>query len=240
MLEIYLKKLPSGGPEEWEEGDIAITRFPCIVGRHPECDVSLEDPLVSRRHCLFFTANDEVWVQDLNSSNGTYVNGERIDEARPLHQGDALWLAHLMFDVHLPLDLSLPAVKPGYALDVTVVIRRRQNVLVVDDNVDAADSLALVLQSWGHEVVVAYDGPGALEVAQNRVLDFALVDLRLPGMDGFQFAQKLRNQPGHERTTLAAMTGYSAAPEDRRFEDTGFHHVFTKPVDPEQLEKLLR
>jgi pSer/pThr/pTyr-binding forkhead associated (FHA) protein len=80
---------------------LPITRFPCVVGRHPACDLWLSDPMVSRRHCALWLHNGRVWVVDLGSRNGTRLNGEPLTAARPLEDGDELQLAGVPFRVRL-------------------------------------------------------------------------------------------------------------------------------------------
>ena len=112
-------------------------------------------------------------------------------------------------------------------------------VLVVDDNKDAAQSLALLLRSWGHEVTVASDGPHALIAAAEHQPDIALLDIGLPGMDGYQVAEQLRKMQGLEKLVLIAITGYGQEQDRRLSEQAGFDHHLVKPVDLEVLQNLL-
>jgi DNA-binding response OmpR family regulator len=105
---------------------------------------------------------------------------------------------------------------------------------VVDDNEDTADSLALLLNLWGHRACVAYDGPGALRVAKEYRPQVVLLDLGLPGRSGYEVARRLRAEPA----LLVAMTG--PGPEDRgRCREAGFDLYLTKPVDLVVLRELL-
>jgi two-component system, chemotaxis family, CheB/CheR fusion protein len=83
-------------------------------------------------------------------------------------------------------------------------------VLVVDDSHDCAESLALVVRFWGHEAVVTYDGPAALEAASARRPDVVLLDLAMPRMDGYQLARRLRQIPGVEKGLLVAVSGHGS------------------------------
>src|SRR5690606_19446992 len=105
-------------------------------------------------------------------------------------------------------------------------------VLVVDDNIDAADLLAMVLRASHHDVVVAHTGPDALEaLGEVETIEYALVDLGLPGMDGFELARRLRaSQPG---VVLVAVTGYGDAASRRLAAEAGFDHYLLKPVRPD-------
>ena len=112
-------------------------------------------------------------------------------------------------------------------------------VLVADDNQDAADTLAQLLTAWGHETRVAYDGLTALEATRQFHPDVALVDLGLPGMDGYQVALRLREQAGDRHPVLIAVTGYDWKGASRRSEEYGFNYHWVKPVNLEQMQKLL-
>jgi signal transduction histidine kinase len=114
-----------------------------------------------------------------------------------------------------------------------------RRLLVIDDNRDAADSLATLLRLAGHEVRVAHDGPAALELTKVYRPEVVLLDLGMPGMDGYEVARRLRQQPGLERVRLAALTGWGQQEERRRTAAAGFDHHLVKPVDPEALEELL-
>jgi len=112
-------------------------------------------------------------------------------------------------------------------------------LLVVDDNRDAADSLAMLLRLQGHEVRVAYDGPAALEVLKGYRPALVFLDIGMPGMDGYELARRLRQQPGLENVRLAALTGWGQQEDRRRTAEAGFDHHLVKPVEPKALELLL-
>jgi PAS domain S-box-containing protein len=112
-------------------------------------------------------------------------------------------------------------------------------VLIVDDNVDAAASLSLLLQLGGHTTRVAHSGPEALRVAAEFKPDIVLLDLGLPGMNGYEVARAIRARPELGRPFLAAVTGWGA-PEDRlKSKESGFDEHLTKPVDISMIELLL-
>lgn len=116
---------------------------------------------------------------------------------------------------------------------------RPLHVLVVEDNVDAADSLSLLLRLYGHEVRVARTGPTALEMASDFRADVVLLDIGLPGMDGYKVAKHLREKPEFKHVMMCALTGYTPSEADRqRQQETGFDHYFVKPVELESLLDL--
>ena len=116
---------------------------------------------------------------------------------------------------------------------------RRRRILVIEDNADVTDFIRIQLEMWGHDVSVAHDGPSGLEAALSQRPDIALVDVGLPGMDGYELARRIRNDPPAPEIRLVAMTGYGR-PEDRaRALAAGFDAHLVKPVDPRQLQELL-
>jgi CheY-like chemotaxis protein len=112
-------------------------------------------------------------------------------------------------------------------------------ILVVDDNRDVAESLALLLESEGHQVLIAYDGISALETARTERPDIILMDIGLPGLDGYAVAQALRQNHELDRTLLIALTGYGQPDDRKKSSASGFDEHLVKPVDIEKLRKLL-
>ena len=108
------------------------------------------------------------------------------------------------------------------------------SVLVVDDEPDSADGIAALLERWHHRAYVAYDARRALELFRERRPDLVLLDIGLPGMDGYQLAVRLRAE--EHQAMLVALTGY---PDRRRALSAGFEEHFAKPLDPEALKALL-
>jgi signal transduction histidine kinase len=147
------------------------------------------------------------------------------------------------FVVRLPLAAQLtaaPTRDAGRRLAGARSARRSLRMLVVDDNVDGAQSLALLLDLIGHEVRIGYDGSEALETAAEFRPEVVLLDIGLPrGMDGYEVARRLRTQPGLEQTLLVALTGYGAEEDRERAREAGFSAHFVKPVDLEALCELL-
>jgi CheY-like chemotaxis protein len=118
---------------------------------------------------------------------------------------------------------------------------RSLRILVVEDNVDAADSLNLLLRLYGHDVQVARTGPTAVEMASACRPDVVLLDIGLPGMDGYQVAQRLREKPEFKTVMVCALTGYTPSDADpQRQQQTGFDHYFVKPVSLETLLDLFK
>ena len=114
-----------------------------------------------------------------------------------------------------------------------------RRLLVVDDNVDAADALALLLGSMGHEVVVAHDGPTALDAIARDCPEICLLDIGLPGMDGYELARRIRALPQGARPLLVALTGYGQESDRRMAAAAGFDRYVVKPLDADELLTLL-
>jgi PAS domain S-box-containing protein len=114
-----------------------------------------------------------------------------------------------------------------------------RRVLVVDDNHDSAESMAILVEIWGHEVRTAHDGPAALALAAEYRPDVVLLDIGLPGMSGYEVAKRLQELPGLERAILVAVTGYGQQSDRERTREAGFDHHLVKPVKPTHLQELL-
>ncbi len=143
-----------------------------------------------------------------------------------------------VFTVHLPtVPADAPVVREPLdgAANSSKSARR---ILVVDDNQDAADSLAMLLRLGGHEVEVAHDGPRALEIASDQKPSFVLLDIGLPGMDGYEVCRRLRSL-GLEGSRIIAMTGYGQDRDRQRSQEAGFDLHTVKPVEIEGLMSML-
>ena len=112
-------------------------------------------------------------------------------------------------------------------------------VLVVDDNVDAARSLGMVLRMLEIEHEVCFDGPTALEAVRRQRPDAVLLDIGMPGMDGYEVARQLHEDPANQEISLVAVTGWSQLQDKERTQQAGFSHHFSKPVDIGALQALL-
>ena len=112
-------------------------------------------------------------------------------------------------------------------------------ILIVDDNVDANESLSLLLQTEGHDVRSAQDGQTALRLAREFKPQMVLLDLSLPNMDGYEIMRRLRADAGAHQPFVAALTGYGHAEERQRTTDAGFDHHFVKPVDFDELIAMI-
>jgi signal transduction histidine kinase len=144
------------------------------------------------------------------------------------------------FVLRLPIRPSGSAAAERYESDEPASpLDHRSRVLVVEDNVDAAESLAALLRLWGHEVKVVHDGLAAIDAARQQRPEVVLLDIGLPGLDGYQVARKLREEVGLDSALLVAMTGYGQPEDRRRSQEAGIHLHYVKPVEPAILRELL-
>ncbi|MGZ8255656.1 MAG: PAS domain S-box protein [Burkholderiaceae bacterium] len=142
------------------------------------------------------------------------------------------------FVVHLPLP-SAAALRGPLRVAAAPEARRPVKVLIVDDNRDGADSLAMTLTALGHLVRVEYDGRLGVEAAAAWKPDIALLDIGLPGINGYEVARSLRLAEATRDTVLVAVTGWGQPEDRRRSAQAGFDHHLVKPVDPLHLRVLL-
>ncbi len=144
------------------------------------------------------------------------------------------------FVVRLPLATSASALgHSAVAVGSQPSRSARQRVLIVDDNRDAADSLALLLQLAGYDVRTVHEGFSALEAMDDFRPAVALLDIGMPGMDGYEVARRIRDRQEFEKVMLVALTGWGQEEDRRRSTRAGFDRHLVKPVDPEVLQALL-
>ena len=116
----------------------------------------------------------------------------------------------------------------------------RRRILIVDDDVDAAEALGDLLRDCGHEVATAHDGPQALDRARLRPPDVVLLDITMPEMDGYEVAKRMRDELRLCDALLVALSGYGEDRHLRLAREAGFDQHVTKPVDTTTLEELLK
>jgi CheY-like chemotaxis protein/two-component sensor histidine kinase len=141
-----------------------------------------------------------------------------------------------VFEVRLPAPADAAGRPPARPPAPSAPPRR---VLVVDDNADAADSLAMLLRLGGHDVRVAYDGPAALAAAREFGPQVAFLDIGMPGMDGYEVARRLQAEAAARRPVLVALTGWGQAEDRRRTTEAGFDLHLVKPADLADVNAIL-
>ena len=140
--------------------------------------------------------------------------------------------------------VRLPVVEAGAVVNAprataTAAATRKQTILVVDDNSDSAQSLAMLLDTLGHRTSTAYDGNEAVAAIERQRPDVVLLDIGLPGLSGYEVCKRIRAQAWGKETTLIALTGWGQADDRRQTREAGFNGHLVKPVDVEQLMELL-
>jgi CheY-like chemotaxis protein len=129
---------------------------------------------------------------------------------------------------------SAPSAQPG---DEDISPARR--LLIVDDNADSANAMAKILRLGGHDVAVAFDGDEALASARSRCPEAVVLDIGLPGMDGYEVARRLREECSCEKALIIAVTGYGQDQDRAMALEKGFDHHLVKPVDLGELKRIL-
>ncbi len=142
------------------------------------------------------------------------------------------------FLVRLPAVAARAEEIPGLPAKTPQAIAHRARILIVDDNVDMVRGLVKLLELLGHDVQTAYDGPTAIETARVHRPEFVLLDLGLPGMDGYQVATRLRQEQGSQ-DVIIAVTGYGREDDRCRSREAGFDHHLVKPIDHTVLVALI-
>jgi PAS domain S-box-containing protein len=157
------------------------------------------------------------------------LHGGTVEAFSTLGQGSE-------FVVRLPTT-SMPS--PSIAADTAPPIGKSCRVLVVDDNVDSTESLAMLLKANRHDVRTVHDSAAALEAALDYRPDGVLLDIGLPGLSGLEVARHIRSQPTLENVVLIALTGYGLASDRQRSQEAGFDHHLVKPADFGQVQEIL-
>jgi signal transduction histidine kinase len=144
------------------------------------------------------------------------------------------------FIVYLPASITrsaAPMIPADPGVDGPQATGR--SVLVADDNLDGAEIMAMLLTQSGYRVRIAHTGLEALALAAEEHPDVAILDIGMPGMDGYSVAQRMRSEAWGARICLIAVTGWGQEGDKRKAEEAGFDHHLTKPMDPERLERIL-
>jgi signal transduction histidine kinase len=144
-----------------------------------------------------------------------------------------------IFTVRVPADAAAPSNSPAEPQRPASGAHARRRILVVDDNVDAAMTLCELLRAYGHAVETAFDAPSALEKLQEGWPDLAILDIGLPGMDGYELAARVRGMADGRRIRLVALTGYGQLDDQARALAAGFDRHMTKPINIEALRECV-
>ena len=210
-----------------------LSQCRCVI-RVRDTGVGITPALLPRIFDLFTQAD-----QSLDRSQGglgiglalvqrlTELHGGKVEAYSVLGQGSE-------FVVRLPaLSTEIPE-STSSDTEIQEVTTRSLRVLVVDDNVDTALGLSILLKSSGHDVRTAFDGPTALQAAFDHRPDLMLLDIGLPGLNGYEVAKRIRQDPVLGNITLVASTGYGQEADRQNSLEAGFDHHLVKPIEPAQ------
>ena len=232
MLDNAAKFTPAGGAIDVDvlrEGQDAVLRV-------RDTGVGIEPEMLPRIFELFAQAE-----QPMDRSVGGLGIGLTLSRRLVEMHGGTITAASegrdrgAEFTVRLPVAVAV-APEPSPTVHSS---ERARSILIVEDNDDARESLRLLLEGLGHQVVAAADGPEGVTLAQLHHPEVALIDLGLPGLDGYDVARALRATPAGKRITLIAVTGYGQAEDRQRSKDAGFDAHLIKPVSQTLLSSLI-
>jgi len=245
LVQVFANLVHNAAKYTQEGGNIRIgaeMRDGVVLVTVADDGIGMDAQLVDRVFDLFAQAS----VTSDRSSGGLGLGLALVKNIVELHGGSVSCHSPgpgkgSTFTICLPSLGRLPAPAwpdgvPQQAADVARALR----LLVVDDNVDAAEVLSMLLQAAGHVVTVAHDPRRALELARVERPDVCLLDIGLPGMDGNELAQRLRAQPDTAGAVLIAVTGYGQAEDRQRSRESGFDHHLVKPLDYATLTAILQ
>jgi PAS domain S-box-containing protein len=234
LLNNAAKYTPQGGHlrvEAEAEGEHAVLRVSDDgVGLPPEMITRVFDLFTQSEHTRE-RAQGGLGIGLSLAKKLVELHGGTVEAASPgLGRGST-------FTVRLPrVDAGEPAAERAREAPRGGVGRR---VLVVDDNVDGAQSMGMVLELLGHEVRLAHDGLEALELARAFRPEVAVLDIGLPGMSGYELARRFRAEPALAQTLLIALTGWGSEDDQRKSAEAGFDAHLTKPVDGAAVQQAL-
>jgi CheY-like chemotaxis protein len=211
-----------------------------VLIRVQDTGIGIEPLMVSRVFDLFVQAERRTEL----SAGGVGVGLSLARKLVELHGGRVEAFSAgagrgAEFIVRLPTTAPPPAAEEKLVASAVAATAHGLRVLLVDDNVDSADGLGLLLELQGHEIRVAYDGPTALETARQFRPHVALLDIGMPSMDGYELGRRLHATPETKDVLLVAMTGWGQDEDHRKSREAGFAHHLVKPFEPAVLEKLL-
>ena len=212
-----------------------------VVLRVRDSGIGIDPPLIPRLFELFVQGERRME----RSAGGVGVGLALVKKLVEMHGGSVhVFSAGLgrgsEFVVRLPLvDIAPRATAPHTTRESRPAGKRSLRILVVDDNVDAADGLKMLLELSQEQVRVAYDGESALKIARDFRPQVVLLDVGMPRMDGYEIARRLKAAPETRETVLVAVTGWGQPEDRKRSREAGFDHHLVKPVEPSTLERLL-
>jgi PAS domain S-box-containing protein len=242
LEQIVVNLLANAAKFTGEGGHISLSveqeRDACVL-RVRDTGIGISPELLPRVFDLFTQAEPTLD----RSQNGLGIGLALVQRLLKLHQGRIEAHSALgegsEFVVTLPVALPPEVQLSSAGANTDRSATRALRVLVVDDNVDMADSLGMMVNGLGHDVRKAYGSSGSLEAALDYRPHIMLLDIGLPGLDGYQLAKRIREQGSLSDVVLVALTGYGQESDRERSFAAGFNHHLTKPLDFKKLEQIL-
>ena len=229
-------KYTADGGQIWlsvqQEGDECVLRL-------RDTGVGIAPAVLPRIFDLFTQAERSLD----RSQGGLGIGLALVHRMVEMHQGtveaDSVLGQGSEFVVRLPVVLTPVPQSPSTSLETAESTGSSLRVLVVDDIVDTAQTLAMLLEMSGHDLRTAYTGPNALKAALDYRPNVVLLDIGLPGLNGYEVAKRIRQQPVLHNILLVAMTGYGQETDRQLSRESGFDHHLVKPVDFDKLKEIL-
>ena len=231
LLTNALKYTPDGGTIRVTVGTEGGDAVLCVA----DTGVGIPHDRLSRIFDLFYQAQ-----QSLDRRAGGLGIGLTLVRHLVALHGGTVTAESEGIDRGSVFTVRLPRVPPVPSASSPAEIPRTcRRVLIVEDNADSRDMLRVALETAGHQVFVAEDGPRGIEQASTVRPDAVLLDLGLPGLDGYEVARRLRDAPGGRDMLIVALSGYGRQEDKDRSRDSGFDVHLVKPVDPSAVERIL-
>src|SRR6266567_8299662 len=236
LLNNAIKYTPDGGRIEVEvarEGPWAIVRV-------KDTGIGMSADLIPRVFDLFVQGERALD----RTEGGLGIGLTLVKRLAELHGGNITALSGGLghgseFVVRLPALAQKPKTSGAAFVAHPLQPRERRRVLVVDDNRDSADTMAALLNAWGHDVRTLYDGQSVVSIAAEYQPDIVLLDIGLPKINGYDLARQLRTTADLRPVILVAFTGYGQDEDRRRAREAGFDYHLVKPLEPAALEKII-
>ncbi|WP_189415915.1 hybrid sensor histidine kinase/response regulator [Cellvibrio zantedeschiae] len=236
LLNNAAKYTPAGGQIELiteQDGNTAVI---CVKDN----GVGIVPEMISKIFELFTQAGKTLDRAQGGLGIGLAISKQLIE----LHQGTITAESDghgkgAQFTIRLPLSTQPAKSDTQEAMRSVVNSTSAHRILVVDDNIDAADTLSMLLEILGHEVKTTYNGFDALQVTASYQPELVLLDIGLPGMNGYEVAREIISNYPTNRPVLVALTGWGTEEDKQRAQEAGFDHHFTKPIEMEKITQLL-
>ena len=245
ICQVFVNLLDNAAKYSEPNSDVCVTltreerpETSYAVLRVKDCGIGMTEAFVPMVFDLFAQADESLE----RSRGGMGIGLTLVRQLVDLHRGHVYARSEGLgkgseFEVWLPLDdtLTIPAEARARAAEP---VKAPRSILIIEDNPDASDTLQSLLELNGHSVSVAHDGLTGVEMAVSGKHEIAIIDIGLPGLNGYEVATRIRDRK-QQNMTLIALTGYGGPEEQKRALNAGFDRHLTKPVHPESLLKTL-